>query len=299
MVLYIVESAAALIVYMSTFLFWNTGRSDITELVSKAAREFDVDVLILAECSMSGAELLMSLNRNSSDYQLTFTANETIKVLTRFHSRFLRPTAESKRYSVRRLRLPGQKELLLVIAHLPSGLYFTENSRSSECIELARLVVEEEKKAGHDRTLLVGDLNVNPFETGVVAANGLNAVMTRALAERRFRTVQERLYPMFYNPMWRFFGAGERKPSGTYYYERAEHVIYFWNIFDQVLVRPSLISGLSDEHIKIVDKIGELALTHFDGRPNRSVGSDHLPIVFDLEIPLEEVDVERNAGSLA
>jgi hypothetical protein len=188
--------------------------------------------------------------------------------------------------------LPGQQELLIVIAHLPSGLFFGPDSRSLECVELAHLVVEEERRAGHDRTLLVGDLNLNPFETGVVAANGLNAVMTKKIAVRGFRTVQRREYPIFYNPMWRFFGDRAGRPSGTYYYERAEHVVYFWNIFDQVLVRPSLVEGFKDGELRIVDAVGDVSLIHKDGRPNPAIGSDHLPIVFALNIPLED----GNAG---
>jgi hypothetical protein len=284
---------------MATFLFWNTGRRPITELIAKAVHLFQVNVLILAECSISGSELLTALNRDSPDYQLTFTANESIKVLTKFHAAFLRPTTESKRYSVRRLRLPGQQEVLLVLAHLPSGLFFSPESRSAECVELARLVVEEERKAGHDRTLLVGDLNVNPFEAGAIGANGLHAVMTRKLAARVSRTVQKRTYPIFYNPMWRFFGEKANKPSGTYYYERAEHVVYFWNIFDQILVRPSLVDGFRDDQLQILDAIGDMSLIHPDGRPNRSVGSDHLPVLFTLDIPLETDHAGRNTQLMA
>jgi endonuclease/exonuclease/phosphatase family metal-dependent hydrolase len=284
---------------MSTFLFWNTGRRPIVDLISTAARAFEVDVLMLAECPIPGVELLSALNRTSADYQLTFTVSESVKVLTRFHAEFLRPTAESDRYSVRRLRLPGQQELLIVIAHLPSGLFFGPDSRSLECVELSRLIIEEEQKAGHDRTLLVGDLNLNPFEHGVVAANGLHAVMTRRLAARGSRTVQQRKYPIFYNPMWRFFGDRAPRPSGTYYYERAEHVVYFWNIFDQILVRPSLVDGFEDGELRIVDAVGHVSLTHADGRPNSAVGSDHLPILFAVNIPLEDTDAERIAEPMA
>jgi hypothetical protein len=32
--------------------------------------------------------------------------------------------------------------------------------------------------------------------------------------------------------MWTHFGDGGPGPPGTYFYERAEHVNYFWNTFD-------------------------------------------------------------------
>jgi hypothetical protein len=143
---------------MPNFMFWNTGRRGIAGVIAEAARLFQIDVLILTECAMSGTELLTTLNREAPDYYLTFSANETIRVLTRFSSELLRPITESNRYSVRRLRLPGQQEILLAIAHLPSGLYFSPESRSLECVELARLLINEETRAGHDRTLLVGEI---------------------------------------------------------------------------------------------------------------------------------------------
>jgi len=284
---------------LSNFLFWNIGERPIAGLIAEAARLFRIDVLMLAECSISDPELLMALNRDSADYQLTFSATDGIRVLTRFHAEFIRPAAEGDRYSIRRLNLPGQQELLLVVAHLPSGLFHSPESRSLECIELARLVVEQEHMAGHNRTLLVGDLNLNPFEMGVVAANGLHGVMARGLASRGSRIVQHKRYPFFYNPMWRFFGGDSGEFQGTYYYERAEHIVYFWNIFDQVLVRPSLIDGFRDRDLRIVGAVGEVKLTHPDGRPNGAVGSDHLPIRFALDVPVEDDDGGRTAQPVA
>ncbi len=65
--------------------------------------------------------------------------------------------------------------------------------------------------------------------------------MDRKVARDVVRTVQEQGYGFFYNPMWGLFGDGTRGPSGTFYHRRAEHKVYFWNMFDQVLVRPQLL----------------------------------------------------------
>jgi hypothetical protein len=99
--------------------------------------------------------------------------------------------------------------------------------------------------------------------------------------------------------MWRFFGENAGGPSGTYYYERAEHVVYFWNIFDQILVRPTLIDCFEDDDLQIIDAVGQVKLTRADGRPNSNVGSDHLPILFEMDIPLEDANAERTAGTVA
>jgi hypothetical protein len=67
-------------------------------------------------------------------------------------------------------------------------------------VELANSIRSVEQKIGHTRTILVGDLNMNPFEEGVVSAAGLHAVMTRRIAEKQSRIVQEKEYPFFAIP---------------------------------------------------------------------------------------------------
>lgn len=45
--------------------------------------------------------------------------------------------------------------------------------------EMARDTIRMEEKIGHKCTVLVGDLNMNPFETGLIAANGLHATVSK------------------------------------------------------------------------------------------------------------------------
>lgn len=124
---------------------------------------------------------------------------------------------------------------------------------------------------------------MNPFATGVVAAHGLHAVMSRSIAAKAERTVQERLYPFFYNPMWSHFG-DMAEPPGAYYYEHAEQVVYFWNMFDQVLLRPALLPVFDNRSLRILTTDGEGSFLTERGLPNKSTHSDHLPILFELSI---------------
>lgn len=128
----------------------------------------------------------------------------------------------------------------------------------------------------------MGDFNTDPFEHGFVATDGLHAVMSKAIAERRTRRVSGIDFELFYNPMWSSFGDAGDTPCGTYYYEKAEHVNYFWHIFDQVLLRPSLLGGFSDE-VRVLTMAGSTPLLDGSGRPDRQNASDHLPILFNLE----------------
>jgi hypothetical protein len=267
---------------MPRFLFWNLNNKLVPHLVKEVTRSNDVDVLVLAECEIPVGAILTELNAETPDFQFAPDRQcERIRVFTRFHSGFLAPIFESDRYSIRRLRLPLRDEILIAMVHLPSRMHSASESQRTSCSLLARAVLEQEATVGHTRTIVVGDFNVDPFEHGFVATDGLHAVMSKAVAQRRTRRVEGRDFDFFYNPMWSCFGDTGNKPCGTYYYDKAEHVNYFWHIFDQVLLRPDLLNGFSDD-VRILTMAGSTPLLDRNGRPDGDNASDHLPILFSL-----------------
>jgi hypothetical protein len=162
-------------------------------------------------------------------------------------------------------------------------MHWSGQSQSFACVELAQQIDTEEQRVGHRRTVVVGDFNMNPFENGMVAAGALHAVSSRRVASRVTRTVQKREYQFFYNPMWGHFGDIASETAGSYYYSRAEHVNYFWNVFDQVLIRPSLAEAFNPSSLAIVRTAGARSLIGIDGKPDSVQFSDHLPIRFDVD----------------
>lgn len=269
---------------MLTFLFWNTNRKPLVDAIAAIAEAESVDILILAECPATPPELLRVLNRKEPAFYFAPGESEEIGVFTRFFGRYFSPVHESERLSIRRVTLPAIEEFLLVAVHFPSKTFWRGDSQALECTTLSNTIAEVERQVGHRRTVVVGDLNMNPFESGVVGAAGLHAVASRAVAARGTRVVQGRTYPFFYNPMWGHFGDDRDRPSGTYYYERAEQVNYFWNNFDQILVRPELIDAFRTDQLKIVDRAGNTPLARRDGRPDRKGASDHFPLLFTLDL---------------
>jgi hypothetical protein len=139
-----------------------------------------------------------------------------------------------------------------------------------------------EEKVGHTRTLLVGDLNMNPFDPGVSGAQGFHAVMSRRVAQRGSRTVRGKRYPLFYNPMWGLLGDRSVGPCGTYFLHSSKPNNYFWNMYDQVLLRPALADRLAE--LRILDSDGENSLLTRNGLPDKQQASDHLPLLFRLDL---------------
>ena len=94
--------------------------------------------------------------------------------------------------------------------------------------------------------------------------------------------------------MWSLFGDAQGRPPGTYYYSTSTLITYFWNMFDQLLVRPQLLSSFENENLQILTSAGNskqassaTSLLTKDGRPNSKTASDHLPLLFSLELDKE------------
>jgi endonuclease/exonuclease/phosphatase family metal-dependent hydrolase len=269
---------------MLTFLFWNLGQKPLAERLARMVWHYEVDVVVLAECAISTSVMLKTLNHEQAEYHAANSECEKIAIYTKFPPEFIETRVDAHRWTIRHLQLPGRPNVLLVAAHLPSTLRWKPSSQPYECVELANEIRHVEQETGCERTVLVGDLNMNPFESGVFSAGGLHAVMTRRVAARKERKVQGRRYQFFYNPMWNRFGDETKGAPGTYFYQRAEHDVLFWNMFDQVLLRPELLPYFKTEELKILSEDGKVSLLSAKGIPDSTQASDHLPILFKLHL---------------
>jgi hypothetical protein len=271
---------------MAAFLFWNLGQRPLQARLARMATALDVDVLILAECSIDPDSVLTALNgTGGTSYCFPECSDGKIRIFTRLPAKNLIEVFTNPRgdLSIRRLRIGPPPGLLLAAVHFPSRVNWEPNDQTLQATELAGDIRREEDRRGHRRTVLVGDLNMNPFDPGVFGSHGLHGMMARNLARRGERTVSGRSYPMFYNPMWGCFGDRTAGPPGTYYLSSSKPINYFWNIYDQVLLRPDLMDALTD--LQILDSDGQEPLvTKRVGQPSQSAGSDHLPIYFRLKL---------------
>ncbi|MEI6103880.1 MAG: endonuclease/exonuclease/phosphatase family protein [Methanothrix sp.] len=269
---------------MVTFLFWNLKKKPLEQFVANLAKLHEVDVIMLIESELDPGVLLRVLNdSNGSQYHYSSKSLcRKVQIFTKFSDNFIKPIEEDDRLTIRQLELPGLTKILLAVTHFPSKFNWDSDEQASYCPILVRSISGAESKAGHNRTVLVGDLNMSPFETGVIGAFGLHAVMSRRIAGKRKRIVQKTESQFFYNPMWRLFGNATRGPMGTYYRYSSKPNEYFWYIFDQVLVRPDLLDRFNDDDLELLTSDGTTSFISFDGIPDVNIASDHLPILFKL-----------------
>ncbi len=269
---------------MLTFLFWNIDNEPIGDVITHLALMHGVDILILAESALPPPELLLKLNEQKTAYFYHPKRGcGKIEVFAKFRQEHLKIINEGQRYTIRRLTLPGRQEILVCMAHLPNKRHYSEQDMIHSMTNMSADIKDSESKYSHERTIVVGDLNANPFEAGMVSCSGLHAVMARQTAQKSRRKVEGKTYPFFYNPMWSHFGDGNRLPSGTYHYWNSTPVSYMWNMFDQVLIRPELLDYFDDADLQILTSDGATSLLKADGTPDKSI-SDHLPILFKLNV---------------
>jgi hypothetical protein len=263
---------------MSTFLFWNLDRKPLATEVASLVGRHRVDVLLLAENAIPEAKLTNEIRRRTGRSLVPDRTCRAVHIFTG-DGIVRRPVLDRGRLAIRALVGRAGREILLVAAHLPSKLWFSPDDQATLCPEYVRDIRDAEQTAGHMRTVVVGDLNMNPFEAGMVAMNGFHAVTDRRVAARGKRAVLGREYPFFYNPMWRFFGDRER-PPGTYYKAQSKPIAYFWHMLDQVLVRPQALRLFDHDALRILTRSGRTRLVD-GGKPSLS---DHLPILFELDL---------------
>ena len=254
--------------------------------LNRLVEYYAINVIILAESRIPPSTLLKDLNRyRATKFVLSEGLPENIHVYVDFRPIQMLPISESSRYSIRSLKFPITSEYLVVIAHLPSKLYKDPRDQTLYAENLSDMIRKIENDRGHRRTIAVGDFNMNPFEDGMMQVNAFNSVSSQRIARDNggYRVYGGKAYPFFYNPMWNFLGDRTRFKPGTYYYNSGRAVNFYWHMFDQVLVRPSLVDRLNFESLRIIDFDGEKSLITQNDRPDRRI-SDHLPITFQLDL---------------
>jgi len=268
---------------VATVLFWNTDGKPLAAEISQACHTHGVDILVLAESPLEAGSFLPVLNCNQEQvYTEPLNPSPRLKFFTRLPSDTFNLVADEGGVAVRHVRPPVGSDFVLIGVHLPSKVAYSEVDQIMFSTRLNQVIESSEVKVGHDRTVIVGDFNMDPFESGVIGSDGLHAVMDKRIARTKSRTVAGRRCPFFYNPMWAIMGKGS-SALGTLYYSSSTPVSYFWHTFDQVLVRPSLLDVFPDEELKILTSVNGTNLLRANCRPNRQF-SDHLPLLFKLEI---------------
>lgn len=265
--------------------FWNLGSRPCVHALRRVVGSHAPEIIVLSESPGSELDILGEINSaGATIYNLTINRSERLQFFVAFSPSRFEPMHDGPGIAVRRIDTILGGKLLLVALHLPSKLRLDESDQASLATRVGLTIRQMEARAGHARTIVIGDFNMNPFEHGIVGSEGFHAVSTRTVASRGGRTVMGERRQFFYNPMWSFLGDDSPGPPGTYYYAGSSPISYFWHTYDQVLLRPALAECYRPGDVTILDAAGDVPLLGSSGVPSGEV-SDHLPILATIRFP--------------
>lgn len=276
------------------FLFWNLkgGSQDslcacLTELVVL----HDIQILIVAEATLT---LRQRFLQHCQGQGLGYSELETLQpqVKTHIFSRYppasFRDLAGSDRMRVLAVKIGDLEEILLFSLHLWDARNSSLEDRGFRSMQIAQQIKAQQNLAGHSRSIVVGDFNMNPFDPPMISPAGFHAVMDRAISQRRTsaqrngRIIDDETYPYLYNPTWHLMGNQVSRVPGSYYFSQPK-VTHYWYTLDQVLVGPDLVSRFSIDSLELLTQVNDHhLLTPQAGKPNAKLYSDHLPLKFSL-----------------
>jgi exonuclease III len=266
-------------------IFWNVNAPEkvtekaekITDCIWELIIENDIDLLILAEYG-EDIEDFCNLTNKKSETQYAAISDYSCKKITGLvNSKYSLDILQGEsRYMIIKISYANYKFLVGMI-HNVARPRSSDSLREEMLYRFRRDIEKQEELHRCKNTIVIGDYNANPFEKACVSASSMHGIPFREEVERLpNRVIQGEVYEKFYNPTWKFFGNREI-PYTTYHYNNSDMENYYWNAFDQVMIRPDLIKFFNEDEYKIITKTKSHNLMK-NGKPNKVNYSDHLPL---------------------
>lgn len=262
-------------------MFWNVHKTNPGDLLLDLCRERNVDTVLVAEGWPEVGTLGVALSELGIGGYVDFTGVESkIHMFSRLPFSTVVPKADGNGITIKLIQPPTSSPFLLAAVHLPSKLFYKSADQLLNSRIIVDLIRTVESEIGLSETIVIGDFNMDPFEPGMAAAGAFHAVMDRSIALRKSRTINQQVFPFFYNPMWSRMGDANSGPAGTFRRSGSTFLEYFWRTFDQVLIAPQLLHRVPDSAIEVVATVGKHQLS--DGKRWKNP-SDHLPLLVSIE----------------
>lgn len=259
-------------------LFWNTHKNEnINQTLCDLVTENNISMIVLAEYTAGSDELIKKMQENYG-----IQINKYYCGCERIHlfgvHKNVEPRFDNEHSTI---QVVNGKDILCCV-HLNSKIYSDHEEHREILIEqIMQEIVNVEKDLRTQNTIIVGDFNLNPYDSSCINARYFHGIPVYEEAKRETRVVGGNKYSMFYNPMWRFLG-DETHPYGTYYHNNNSTINTYWNLYDQVIIRPALRERFVDASLKIITETQTQYLLDSKGHPDKNI-SDHLPIIFEIQ----------------
>ncbi|PJZ64072.1 hypothetical protein CH371_20065 [Leptospira wolffii] len=278
---------------MISILFWNKNKNRETLSFERIISHKEYDIIFVAE-AFSDLEIERTLIAANPLYRkLDSPSNKQNKIVafTKINTAAINIINEDMdRLLILSIKTLELDEIIVCSIHFYDKRNHDSNDQLSLTQDFALHLNALESRRKHFKTLIIGDFNMNPFESGMISAKGFNAVNSLSIAKVGARTYKAKEYKYFFNPMWKYFTNSEQFPLGTYWHSSPQSTELHWNLLDQIIIRPDLADYLIHNRLEdiVIHKIDSLNFATQNLRPDHSV-SDHFPIQALLNLEIKNV----------
>jgi hypothetical protein len=171
-------------------------------------------------------------------------------------------------------------EINIVSLHLPSEMFQSMDALKSFLRRLRTDIGMQIGSSNEKEIILIGDFNVNPFESPMIGFDGFGASNGKNPRER-ITHLEETIFP-YINPTWRLYSR-ENYP-GTIKFNRPSGYsfdILEWHYLDQVIISKKLNDKIITDSIRVIESTSKYEYVDLvSGKINYS---DHLALLYEFE----------------
>lgn len=184
---------------------------------------------------------------------------------------------QNKYYTTVRIK---KDNLYVVSLHLPSQMWQSMASLKEYLRDLRFALDEEIGSSADTKILLIGDFNVNPYESPMIDYDGF--VSTNSTKAKHTISYNGKSRTTYYNPTWELYS--RTNFPGTKQFSRpsaSSYDVLEFHFLDQVVISQKLLMSIAEHKIDIIEETENY--TFFNHVSNKIEGSDHLPITYKIK----------------
>lgn len=233
---------------------------------------------IAAFAEFSRSEFSDELVRNSGYHPIGYGGCDKVKIIAQESIEVL-DCFEESRFTVLLMKIDTIC-FVIAAAHLVDRMSSADPEPRLVVIrKMIDVIHGYENELSIKRTIVMGDLNANPYDKELLLPNAFNAMLCKGIVRNKTgRTWYGNEYPFLYSPTIHWLSE-ELENYGSFYYS-GDCSNPIWNCYDQALVSPELMDSINS--YSYLKRIGDRDLIA-KVRPNSKI-SDHLPLLVDINL---------------
>ena len=262
-------------------LYWNLKNNpDIEKILSNLITDNNIDIFLCSE--FQGIDFNNLTTMLNNQYTILNDIDTCKKIKVVFKKGTLVSMLRAQHRSLTMKITAGGQDILLVGVHLSPNPTSISDTRKFEIRSIMTDIDSDEQLVFGEkphRSMIIGDMNANPFDSEMINKDSFNAVLFKDIIEQSDKVIFEKEeFERFYNPTLDYINENN-KNYGSFYYSSGINCLY-WYCYDQVLLRKDLIKQFVS-----MDYIKEIKETKLINRiaPDKSI-SDHLPLLVKMDI---------------